>query len=215
MGSLNTPATLFCWKSSDSSSLSIGLSRCGERILEKPVYREFRELPFTHLVAHSETCVKGFMSVRPCAGLCRVSRHEGAWLLAFPSSLLFCIDPVLCFLFFFFIRRVSLLMNAAPAGLFRLGFGSGWSGWLKLWGHSWGIPGGGAVLTSLPFINIFSVLSAHTYFQSLQQPFGLRKPSIREVTGLAQDHTLGSCLIKIWIHIFPSVSESHCLPLLF
>ena len=102
MGSLNTPATLFCWKSSDSSSLSIGLSRCGERILEKPVYREFRELPFTHLVAHSETCVKGFMSVRPCAGLCRVSRHEGAWLLAFPSSLLFCIDPVLCFFFFFF-----------------------------------------------------------------------------------------------------------------
>ena len=74
------------------------------------------------------------MSVRPCAGLCRVSRHEGAWLLAFPSSLLFCIDPVLCFLFvlfcfvLFFIRRVSLLVNAAPAGIFRLGFGSGWSG---------------------------------------------------------------------------------------
>ena len=100
MGSLNTPATLFCWKS-DSSSLSIGLSWCGERILEKPVYRAFRQLPFTHLVAHSEICVKGFMSVRPCAGLCRVSRHEGAWLLAFPSSLLFCIDPVLCFFFFF------------------------------------------------------------------------------------------------------------------
>lgn len=38
-----------------------------------------------------------------------------------------------------------------------------------------GIPGGGAVLTSLPFINIFSVLSAHTYFQSLQQPFECKK----------------------------------------
>lgn len=211
MGPLNTPATLFCWKSSDSSSLSIGLSWCGEGILEKPVCREFRELPFTHLVAHSEICVKSFKSVRPCAGLCRVSRHEGAWLLAFPSSLLSCFDPVLCF----FIRRVSLLVNAAPAGLFRLGFGSGWSGWLKLWGHSGGIPGREAVLTSPPFINIFSVLSAHTYFQSLQKPFGCNKtkhqgsdrPGSGSYAGKLPDQDLNPYLsICVWVPLTPPCS---------
>lgn len=47
----------------------------------------------------------------------------------------------------------------------------------RLWGHlgEYLAGGGGAVLTSLPFINVFSVLNAHTYFQSLQQPFRCKK----------------------------------------
>ena len=153
MGSLNIPATLFCWKSSDSSSLSVGLSWCGNGILEKPVYREFRELPLTHLVAHSERCVKGFMSVRPCAGLCRVSRHEGAGLLAFPCSFLFCIDPVLCF-FFFFNQESLPACECSSSWPLQTGVWI-WVVWMMeavrpLRGNTWW----GAVLTSLPFINI-------------------------------------------------------------
>ena len=100
-----------------------------------------------------------------CQALCWALQGQWAWRsraacfpLLFPflywSSSLF---------FFFLIRRFSLLVNAAPAGLFRLGCGSGWSGWWKLWGHSGGIPGGGQSWHHYHLLIFLSVKCSHIF----------------------------------------------------